>query len=158
MEYTNLMFDAKATAANYARFQELLKSAERDGWKNLLDGTDVPASKEGINDLWVRNHRYDPRATLSKFNKPFLAIYGEIDWIVPYKENIERLNELFTANNKQFLNTVVAPFAEHGTETKGEYVTLANEKSYWRFFRISPTVQIELINFLKKYEFIKSDK
>lgn len=154
MEYTHMMFDAKATEANFKRFQELLTSSEQNGWKELLDDTDIPANTNGINDLWVRKHDYDPGRTLSKFSNPFLAIYGEIDWIVPYKENVARLNELFTGDRKTLLHTVVAPYAEHGTETKGVYTTLTNDRSYWRFFRISPSVQIELINFLQQYNFI----
>jgi len=155
LEYTNMMFDAKATADNFARFQELLISSEKNGWKELLDDTDIPSDIKGINDLWVRKHNYDPGETLSKYDKPFLAIYGEIDWIVPYKENIDRLKELFSADRKALLNTVVASDAEHGTETKGKYISLANDNSYWRFFRISPKVQIEIIGFLRKYEFVK---
>jgi len=104
--------------------------------------------------LWVRRHNYDPGKKLTAFNKPFLAIYGEIDWIVPYKENIERLHKLFPNERQKLLKTVVAHDAEHGTETKGKYIELSEGESYWRFFRISPVVQIEIIEFLKIHGFI----
>ena len=155
IEYTNMMFDAKPNEESFNRFQELLISSEKNGWKDLLDGTDIPDSAEGINNLWVRRHSYDPGPTLSTFNKPFLAIYGEIDWIVPYKENVARLNQLFEGERKDLLHVTVAHDAEHGTETKGKYVTLPGEKSYWRFFRISPSVQVSIIDFLEKYDLIK---
>lgn len=154
IEYTNMMFDANADTKSYSRFEELLASSEENKWKQLLEDTDIPESAEGINKLWVRRHDYDPGAELAKFNKPFLAIYGEDDWIVPYNENISRLESLFSDKRRDLLTTIVAPNAQHGTETEGTYVTLANNLSYWRFFRISPVVQIELIKFLKTHKFI----
>ena len=150
------MFKAKATPSNYNRFKALIENAKRDGWNELLDDTDVPPSAEGIDNLWVRRHNYDPNTTLSNFNKPFLAIYGEIDWIVPYKENVERLEEQFSGDRQELLNITIAHDAEHGTETKGKYITLNNNQSYWRFFRISPSVQVSIIDFLAKYNFIQN--
>ncbi|MBT8231160.1 MAG: alpha/beta hydrolase [Bacteroidia bacterium] len=158
LEYTNMMLKAEATSSNFERFQELLISSKQDNWHQLLDDTDIPESIEEINNLWVRRHNYDPKETLSSFDKPFLAIYGEIDWIVPYKENIERLNELFPSEKKELLNTIIAHDAEHGTETKGKYVALEGDKSYWRFFRISPIVQVGIIDFLVKYDLIETEK
>lgn len=154
IEYTNLMFDAKSNTASFDKFKALLATSEEQNWKQLLDDTDIPGSVDGIDELWVRRHNYDPASTLANFDKPFLAIYGEKDWIVPSKENIERLEVLFTNDRRNLLTTVVAPNAQHGTETDGEYVKLANNGSYWRFFRISPVVQIEIIKFLKLHKFI----
>ncbi len=155
LEYTNMMFSAKATKANFARFKELLALAERDGWYDLLDDTDIPPSVEGIDELWVRRHSYDPKEALKKFDKPFLAIYGENDWIVPYKENIARLEECFSGDRLNNLTTIVAHEAEHGTDAEGRYVDLDDNKSYWRFFRISPKVQIGIIDFLMEHKFIE---
>ncbi|WP_431158644.1 alpha/beta hydrolase family protein [Winogradskyella poriferorum] len=154
VEYTNMMFKAKANKTSYNRFKELLENAKRDGWNELLDDTDVPPDADGIDNLWVRRHNYDPNASLSSFSKPLLAIYGEIDWIVPYKENVERLRQQFSGERSNLLNITIAHDAEHGTETKGKYVTLNDNHSYWRFFRISPSVQVSIIDFLLKYSFI----
>lgn len=153
-EYTTLMFDAPATSESFERFQSLLKTAESQKWKQLLDDTDIPPSIEGIDSLWVRRHNYDPGETLKKINRPFLAIYGQRDWVVPYRENIERLNELFGEEHKDKLNTIVAFNAEHGTDTEEKYVTLNDKLSYWHFFRISPQLRLEIISFLKKYDLI----
>ncbi|WP_111683593.1 alpha/beta hydrolase [Winogradskyella tangerina] len=155
VEYTNLMFDAKANSKSFERFSTLLEASKRDGWFELLDDTDIPENAEDINNLWVRRHNYDPKGTLQAFNQPFLAIYGEIDWIVPYKENVERLKEYFTGERKDLLNITIAYDAEHGTETKDKYVSLDDNHSYWRFFRISPIVQVSIIEFLSKYDFIE---
>lgn len=153
--YTKMMFDAEATAANFAKFQTLLEATQQMGWDELLDDTDILASVSGINHLWVRRHNYDPGPTLSNYNKPFLVIYVEIDWIVPYKENVERLRELFRADREDLLQVVIAHDAEHGTETQGKYVSLEGSTSYWRFFRISPSVQVGMIDFWMKNQFIQ---
>jgi pimeloyl-ACP methyl ester carboxylesterase len=154
VEYTEMMFTAKPTQASFKRFEELLASSKQNGWDELLDDTDIPKSATEISNLWVRRHAYDPKQVLSSFNKPFLAIYGEIDWIVPYKENVARLKEVFSDTRTDLLNITIAYDAEHGTETKEKYRTLTNDKSYWRFFRIAPSVQISIIDFLMKYDFI----
>ncbi len=157
LEYTNLMFDAKPNQRNYDRFNALIKEAESIGWKELLDDTDIPSSPEGIADLWVRRHDFDPKNSLAQFSNPYLALYGEIDWIVPYKENIRQLESLFKGDRSEFLHTEVIRNAEHGTEVKEDYVELSDKHSYWRFFRISPQVQIELIAFLKRNNLISRE-
>ena len=154
LEYTNLMFKAEASEKGYEQFIDLLVNANKDGWMELLDTTDIPKNAEDINNLWVRRHNYDPKETLQSYDKPFLAIYGEIDWIVPYKENVQRLKELFTDSRAELLNITIAYDAEHGTETKEKYVNLEGGPSYWRFFRIAPSVQVSIIEFLNKYNFI----
>jgi pimeloyl-ACP methyl ester carboxylesterase len=154
VEYTNMMFDATPTASNFKRFEELLVASKENGWSELLDDTDIPPSAQEISNLWVRRHAYDPKKVLSTYNKPFLAIYGEIDWIVPYKENVARLKEVFSDARADLLNLTIAYDAEHGTETKEKYRTLPNGKSYWRFFRIAPSVQVSIIDFLMKYDLI----
>ena len=157
IEYTNLVFSAKANPKTFGRMQELLLQAEQQDWKKLLDDTDIPASTDAIDSLWVRRHNYDPEKVLSKFKNPFLAIYGGIDWIVPYKENIEELKQFFPGDRASLLTTVVAHNAEHGTEVAGNYIKLRNNGSYWHFFRISPQVTIEIIKFLEEHQFILRD-
>ena len=155
--YTKLVFSAKAGAKSFGRMQELLVQAEQNDWKKLLDDTDIPQSAESIDSLWVRRHNYDPAKVLSKFKNPFLAIYGEIDWIVPYKENIAELNQFFSGDRASLLTTVVAHNAEHGTEVEGNFIKLPNNRSYWHFFRISPQVNLSIIDFLGKHGFVKTN-
>ncbi|NRB59270.1 MAG: alpha/beta hydrolase [Winogradskyella sp.] len=155
--YTNLMLEAKATQKNFERFKELLNYSQAEGWRELLDDTDIPKSKDDINNLWVRRHDYDPESALHNFNKPLLAIYGEIDWIVPFKENVDVLHKIYKNEKRKLLKTIIAYDAEHGTETEEKLVTLTNKISYWRFYRIAPIVQISIIDFLYDNQFIKRD-
>ena len=155
MEYTDLMFEAKADQKSFNRFEELLEGAKQNGWFELLDDTDIPPSPAGIDSLWVRRHSYDPGPSLAAFDKPMLAIYGQKDWIVPYEENIARLeDELFSGERSKLLKTVVAYASEHGTEAEAKYVSLGENKSYWHFYRISPQVLIEIVDFLEKNGFL----
>lgn len=157
LDYTDLVFDAEATEENFVEFKRRLEKAEELGWKNeMLDGSDIPDNAEEISHLWVRRHGYDPGPVLATFNNPFLAIYGEIDWIVPYQQNIERLNKLFSGERQNLLKAVIAYQAEHGTEVADAIATLPNGETYFHFFRISPQVLIEVVKFLRVHDFIKS--
>jgi len=150
--YTNLMFDAKSE--QYAEMMALLEKAEQEGWKTLLDDTDIPTSATEINNLWVRRHNFDPKEVLSNYEKPFIGIYGERDWIVPQKENIALLNQYFSPKSN-LLTTVVAHNAEHGMEMEAKWIDLGQNQTYWHFYRISPAVRIEMIAFLKKHDLLE---
>lgn len=154
LKYTNMLFETKAKAKGFKEFETMLAKAKKEGWIELLDDTDIPKTAEDINSLWVRRHSYDPKKALESFTKPYLAIYGETDWIVPYKENIELLKSYFSGERSSLLTTIIARNAEHGTETPGEYVNLSTGQSYWHFYRISPQVWIEIVRFLEKNKFL----
>ena len=154
LAYTELLFEAKPTEKNFKAITGLLANAEKEGWRELLDDTDIPPSADGIENLWVRRHNYDPTETLSKLDVPLLSIFGEKDWIVPHKENVAVLNRSFQGDRKELLTVVVAADAGHSVEVEAKNIELAGNDSYWRFFRISPQVTIEIINFLRKHSFI----
>ncbi len=154
LKYTNMLFETKANTKGFKEFEMMLKKAKKEGWINLLDNTDIPKTAEDISSLWVRRHSYDPKNALESFDKPYLAIYGETDWIVPYKENIEQLKKYFSGDRSELLTSIIARNAEHGTETPGEYVNLSTGESYWHFYRISPQVLIEIVDFMKKHKFL----
>lgn len=154
LEYTRMMFDAKPRQRKWRRFQELLDLAELQGWKKLLENTDIPENKEDIEKLWVRRHNFDPGPMLGSIYVPYLAFYGEADWVVPYQENITLLENAFKAGRRELLTTIVAPSAQHGTEVKAMQVELPGNSSYWRFFRISPRLTIAIISFLERHDLI----
>lgn len=154
IKYTNMLFDSKVSDNDFKEFQRMLALAKEQGWNALLDPTDIPKNKEEINSLWVRRHNYDPSTALNSFQKPYLAIFGETDWIVPFKENIQLLDQFFSGDRSRLLTKVVARNAEHGTETPAEYISLPSGESYWHFYRISPQVLIEIVDFLRINKFI----
>lgn len=154
IRYTNLLFDVKQTRSGYEELKSLLQLAEKEKWNQLLESTDIPKSENEINKLWVKRHNFNPENVLKNYNKPFLGIYGQRDWIVPPKENIEKLNNFFS-NNIENLTTVIAYNAEHGMEMEEKWIDLGQNQSYWHFYRISPQVRISIVNFLNKHKLIK---
>ncbi|MEO0731724.1 MAG: alpha/beta hydrolase [Bacteroidota bacterium] len=148
-EYITLLCKDVLSASDYARLTTLFQQAASEGWDVLLEETDKPVSYDRVNELWVRRHAYDPARVWKNYPNPLLAIYGERDWIVPAAENIEAFRQYFT-DRPELLTTIVAPNAEHGMETEEKYVKLADQFSYWHFYRISPAVRIEIIEFLDK--------
>ncbi|QBA64028.1 alpha/beta hydrolase [Muriicola soli] len=151
--YTEMMFSAKTSQGDFDKMNDLLLRAEKENWKQLLEDTDIPQSVAGIEQLWVRRHNYDPKSVLSAFNNPYLAIYGERDWIVPPGENISLLKSYF-ADRPDLLTVVEAYNAEHGMEMEAKWIDLSAGRSYWHFYRISPEVRIEIVDFLRKHELV----
>ncbi|MFP2996036.1 alpha/beta hydrolase [Spongiivirga sp. MCCC 1A20706] len=154
LNYTNLLFDVKQTKKGYRKLTSLLQLAKKEGWNQLLESTDIVQSENDINKLWVKRHNFNPENVLKNYKNPFLGIYGQRDWIVPPKENIEKLNECFK-NNLENLTTVVAYNAEHGMEMEDKWIDLGRNISYWHFYRISPQVRIAIVDFLNKHGIIK---
>ncbi len=152
--YTEMVFDSEESESSFESMNTMLKSAEDQGWIDLLEDTDKAGSVEEIKNLWVRRHGFDPKTTLENFDRPFLAIYGEKDWIVPPKENIDLLEEYFK-DRPDLLTTVKAFGADHGMEMESEMVQLQGGQSYWHFYRASPEVRIEIVDFLRRYSFVE---
>lgn len=150
-DYTRLMFEAPASDEGFRSFTNLLNTAETEGWFNLLENTDIPGDAEGIADLWVRRHAFDPKDVLSTFQQPYMGIYGELDWIVPAEENIELLNNYFKGDRINLLSVYLAHNADHGMEMQGKNVRLKDGSTYWRFYRISSDVRIRILEFLDKH-------
>ena len=150
IKYTHLVFDVQQSKKGLEALQSLLAIAKDEGWYQLLESTDVANTESEIENLWVRRHNFDPKDVLRNYSKPFLGIYGQKDWIVPPKENIELLNEYFK-NNMENLTTVNVYGAEHGMEMESKWVELDQDRSYWHFFRISPEVRIAIVDFLEKH-------
>lgn len=154
LEYTQLLFDAKPTDQEYRRLQKLLATAEKEGWNSLLEKSDIPASAQEMEKLWVRRHNYDPKKALEKFDQPFLAIYGEKDWIVPADENTKLLKSYFK-NAPNMLRSQVAYQADHGMEMGSKWINMDGNQSYWHFYRTSPELPILLIDFLDQFDLIE---
>lgn len=154
INYTKLCFNAEATEASLAKFNELLEKGKQNGWVELLDDTDIPASVAGIDSLWVRRHNYDPQQALSNFNKPMLSVFGDSDWVVPYKENIQKLESYFSGERQHLLTTVIAHDSGHGLYSSKKQIILDGNTSYWRFLKIPPQAGLEMVGFLRKNDFI----
>lgn len=151
--YTRLLFEGKDNKKTFAELQRLLALGTQQKWKQLLEDTDLANSQEEIKNLWVRRHNYDPKQVLQNYKKPFLAVYGQKDWIVPHQENVKQLKAYFN-DRPQLLTTVVAYNADHGLEMAPKLVNVVGNYNYWHFYRVSPSLGIAIIEFLRKHAFI----
>lgn len=154
LTYLDLMLHAEANTASFEKMSALLKKAEQNDWAKLLENTDIPADAAAIEKLWVRRHAFDPKPVLRAYNKPFLGVYGERDWIVSPEQNIKNLRDCF-AGKEDKLRTHIAYNAEHGMETEGKYVTSGFNLSYKHFYRISPDLKIALVDFLREFGLVE---
>ena len=158
--YTKLMF-AKPNKKNLDLMMGFLEEAKTRGWIDVLEDSDIPADLEGYKNLWVQRHAYDPREALSKFEGPFLAILGETDFIVPVQENVDRYVEIFSAANKDNYRIVTIPGAGHGMEhgysvRRLPYVEGFQGFNYYlKADRVAAGAQQEMVDFLRKYGFLR---
>ncbi|MEM6269439.1 MAG: alpha/beta hydrolase [Bacteroidota bacterium] len=161
VQFCELEYSDEAPEVIYRKLMILLDSADVNGWRDVLEDSDIPASAEAIDQLWVRRNRYDPAADFKAFRGPFLSILGGDDFVVPYRENIARFKEIFTAAGKTNYRIVVLPSAGHGMEHWHTNRDLGFERSirqwytYWKFDRVAPGAMDEVIAFLRDYGFIE---
>lgn len=157
--YTETQFGADR-AQVYAELSTLLDSAAAHGWIDVLDASDIPTSEAGVDDLWVRRNMYDPTDDLRAFSGPFLAILGEQDNIVPWRENSERFNALFAANGTGDQEVVVLSAMGHGMEhghrarDLGYSAELNGWSTYFKFDRVDPRPLERIFDFLKRNDLL----
>lgn len=152
--YTELQYGDRPDSV-YAGLMALLDSARVNGWIDVLDASDMPASAAAIDDLWVRRNVYDPTADLRSYTGPLLALLGEQDNIVPWRENSQRFKTLFATNGKPQQSVVVIPGVghsmEHGHRLRdlGYSAEMNAWNTYFKFDRVDSAVTERIIAFLR---------
>lgn len=160
LAYTRLMFETKDKEGAFRKMQALLASGEEKGWIDVLEESDIPATAADLPKLWVQRNNYDPSEDLKAFKGPFLSVLGGDDFVVPFRENAARFEELFEAAGKTNYRIVVAPSAGHGMEHWHELRDLGYEPevrrwhTYFKFDRVAAESVDELVGFLREYGFI----
>jgi dipeptidyl aminopeptidase/acylaminoacyl peptidase len=115
--------------------QESVQRAKTTRWAKFVD---LPENEQYEDILWVRAKQYDPAADLRKIRTPFLALYGEDDYVVPPQENVPKLERYLTeAGNKDF-RIVVIPNAGHGLSLSDEVRELPGGGFYWLWPKYAP--------------------
>ncbi|MDX1941383.1 MAG: alpha/beta hydrolase [Saprospiraceae bacterium] len=158
--YTELMFATNNLDQVFVEMQELLKKARAERWDVVLESTDIPASAADIKNLWVQRFDCDPAADLKAFKGSFLSILGGADDIVPYQSQIKRFEEIFRESGKENYSIAVMPSAGHDLGHRGlmrdlgQHPTLKTNLQYLKYPRVAADAAIEIINFLRQYDFI----
>ena len=160
-EYTLLEYDDKSNPQKvFSRMQDLLKEADKLGWRRILSKDDIPSSPEDLQNLWVRKNQYDPTLDLSNFKGPYLSVLAEKDRVVPPNENVSRLKSIFNKSQKTNYRIAVIPSAphrmEHGNIVRdlGRIAQLRSNVYYFKFDRVVPGAMNEMITFLRDFGFI----
>ncbi len=98
-----------------------------------------PVSSDADLEGW-KLIRYDPAAILKQTKVPTLALFGELDVLVPPRENVDRMRAYLTEAGNGDFRIHVVPLVGHDMETFG---TLKGgewnwPESYWVWARKSP--------------------
>ena len=131
------------SSTGWDALQESVRNAKTTRWAKFVD---LPEKQDYEDILWVRAKQYDPAADLRKIRTPFLALYGEDDYVVPPQENVPKLERyLKEAGNPDF-RIVVVPKAGHGLSLSDEVRDLPGDVHYWLWPKVAPEavrVQVE---------------
>lgn len=161
VQYCKAQYGKGSKKKIYESLVSLLDSADAHGWRDVLEELDIPLSADKLDDLWCRRNQYDPAKDLQAFQGPFLSVLGGNDFVVPYRENVARFQQLFEEVNKQNYRITVIPSAGHGLEHGHKNRDLGYERSikkwysYFKFDRVAPGALDEVISFLREYHIIE---
>lgn len=131
------------TSEGWDALQASVQNAKTTRWAKFVD---LPEKQDYEDIVWVRRKQYDPAADLRKIRTPFLALFGEDDYVVPPQENVPKLERYLTeAGNKDF-RILVVPHAGHGLSLSDEVRELPGDVHYWVWPKVAPDavrVQVE---------------
>jgi len=133
--YTNQVFEAAYTGQGQAELFARRDGVEASAWAEYVDPIGAAADLKGWQLI-----RYDPAPVLKQTKIPTLALFGELDTLVPPQENVDRMRAYLTAAGNGDFAIHVIPQVGHSMETYG---TLKGgewnwPESYWVWPRKSP--------------------
>jgi len=85
-------------------------------WARFVDIIDDPKSAQFS---WLQRFQSDPTADLKRIKVPFLALYGEQDYVVEAQTNSQKLAAALAEAGNHDLKTVIFPHADHGLWVAG---------------------------------------
>ncbi|NRA57604.1 MAG: alpha/beta hydrolase fold domain-containing protein [Phycisphaerales bacterium] len=140
----------------FLRFERIRKQAEEGGWFGpMFAPSDFPANAEAIDTVWLRRFSYDPTNLLRSLeDTPYLAVFGELDDVVPLEKNEGRLRSLLDEAGNSDLTIVTIPGQRHSTEHGDMSRTLrmpGPDLVYWKFDRVEPLFMESTIGFLREH-------
>jgi len=154
-EYTRLLFADDNYPEVFVELQELLLKGEESGWTKWLVDDDYVEAPDAFDQLWVQRFQYDPAADLMSYPGPYLAIFGEDDFVVPYKKQLARLEKLMSESGKENYKVVVLPRAGHGLEHGSTPVQIDRNNYYFKFDRVAHGAIGQIVEFLEDEGFAR---
>ena len=149
LSYTMRVFATAYTGDGETKLFARSEEVRAKKWADYIE----PVSSDEDLEGW-RLIRYDPAPVLRKTKIPLLALFGELDVLVPPQENADRMRAyLQEAGNGNFTIRVI-PGVGHNMETFG---TLKGgewqwPEKYWIWPRKSPELYQTILTWLKEHE------
>ncbi len=132
-------------------WDELRRSVDRARPQRWARFVDLPESDDYEDIQWVRRNQYDPGPDLRRIKVPFLAIYGERDYVVPPEENVEKLRAYLGEAGNSDVTVVVVARAGHSLSAPGELRRLPGqrvENYYWLWPKVPAEVVQTTVDWL----------
>ena len=147
--------------SNEAIFTELnaiADQAEAEGWRGqMFDVSDIPASADAVDDLWLRRFSFDPEPVLRRLSEtPYLSLLGAEDAIVPLPSNSDALRDALEAAGNKAYKIVIIPGTGHGVEHGDRDAVLPDGSTYQKFDTVEPLYFTEVIDFLRAQNVIET--
>ena len=114
----------------FAKLDAIRQKAEAEGWLDQgFGGDDIPRARADMPKLWLRRFGYDPSAFLKALgDRPYLAVFGAKDPIVPVDENVSALK-----GTGSDVEVVVLKESGHGYDFGERAIKLPSGRDFWLF-------------------------
>ena len=114
----------------FAKLDAIRQRAEAEGWLDQgFGGDDIPRARADMPKLWLRRFGYDPSAFLKALgDRPYLAVFGAKDPIVPVDENVSALK-----GTGSDVEVVVLKESGHGYDFGERAIKLPSGRDFWLF-------------------------
>jgi len=135
----------------FAQLDRIRSQAQKDGWLDQgFGGDDIPSTRADMAKLWLRRFQYDPTPFLSELgDRPYLAVFGAKDPIVPLAENVDALG-----GTGSDVEVVVLKESGHGYDFGERAMTLPSGREFWLFEGTDTGFAAAAIQFLRTRGFV----
>ncbi len=150
LRYTRLLFARDDQNKVFDELQNLVDRGKKAGWTEWLETDDYVYSADSFDQLWVQRFSHDPAPDLKAYPGPFLAIFGEKDFIVPYRIQVEQLESLMQEAQKENYQVKVLSQARHDLEHGSQIRELGGNARYFKYDRVAYGAVQYIIDFLRE--------
>ncbi|MBV7268699.1 alpha/beta hydrolase family protein [Winogradskyella luteola] len=142
---TYFNYAEKPTKKNWKILTRQITNVQNKNWKGYIK---IPKSPESMN--WFISNNYNPKNDLENLQIPVLSILGEIDPLVPPKENEANMKSYLKKANVNY-KVVVIPDSPHDMITYAKFIGEDWQwpNSYWKWKKQDSKFMDVIVDFLK---------
>jgi pimeloyl-ACP methyl ester carboxylesterase len=112
--FMRLKFEVGRTGQGWEKLDATMQELRNKNKKWFPSYTGAPKSLEASRWYWANEFSYDPAPDLKKVKVPVLAIFGELDTLVPIKESARIMEEILKKEGNKDYTIKVLPKVGHG--------------------------------------------